>query len=95
MPTNSVPRMIAIHIKVVAAFFADGLRNAGTPSAMASTPVSATAPDEKPFRMRNRPSAPPASAVPSKASGSNGTCDDVAQDALDDPDADEAVSITM
>ncbi len=38
--------MIAIHVSVVAAFFDSGLRNAGTPSAMASTPVSATAPDE-------------------------------------------------
>ena len=31
----------------VAAFFDSGFRNAGTPSAIASTPVSATAPDEK------------------------------------------------
>ena len=38
--------MTAIHVSVVAAFFDSGLRNAGTPSAIASTPVSATAPDE-------------------------------------------------
>ena len=40
--------MIAIHVSVVAAFFDSGLRNAGTPLEIASTPVSATAPDENP-----------------------------------------------
>ena len=34
-------------MRVVAALRASGLRNKGTPVAMASTPVRATAPDEK------------------------------------------------
>ena len=33
-------------MRVVAAFFDSGFLNAGTPLEMASTPVSATAPDE-------------------------------------------------
>ena len=47
-----------------AAFFDSGVRNAGTPSEIASTPVRATAPDEKPLRMRNSPSVPPVSRRP-------------------------------
>ena len=47
-PRNSEPRIVAIHVSVVAAFFDSGRRNAGTPLEIASTPVSATAPDEKP-----------------------------------------------
>ncbi len=42
--------MIAIAASVVAAFFDSGRRNAGTPLEIASTPVSATAPDEKPLQ---------------------------------------------
>ena len=53
-PKNAVPRMTAIHVSVVAAFFDSGLRNAGTPSAIASTPVSATAPDENARSMIER-----------------------------------------
>ena len=53
MPKNSVPSSTPIHTSVVAAFFAAGRRNAGTPFEIASTPVSATAPDEKPFSSRN------------------------------------------
>ena len=45
-----------MHISVVAAFFDSGRRNAGTPFEIASTPVSATAPDEKPLRIRKSPS---------------------------------------
>ena len=55
------------------AFFDSGLRNAGTPSEIASTPVSATAPDEKPLRIRNSPRSPPAWRTPSKCFGLNGT----------------------
>ena len=60
-------------MSVLAAFFDSGRRNAGTPFEIASTPVSATAPDEKPFRMRNTPSVPPNSLVPSNSFGLNGT----------------------
>ncbi len=42
--------MTAIKINVVAAFFDSGFLNAGTPLEMASTPVSATAPEEKAFK---------------------------------------------
>ena len=42
-----------------AAFFDSGRRNAGTPLEIASTPVSATAPDEKPFSRMKMPSVPP------------------------------------
>ena len=40
---------------VSAAFRACGRRNAGTPSAIASTPVSAVAPDENARRIANTP----------------------------------------
>src|SRR5262245_61445648 len=53
-PMNSVPRITPIQSNVLAAFFDSGRRNAGTPFEIASTPVSATAPDEKPLRMRKR-----------------------------------------
>ena len=58
-PTNNEPRMIAIQVSVVAAFFGSGRLNAGTPFEIASTPVSATAPDEKPFNNKKIPSVPP------------------------------------
>ncbi len=74
VPKNSVPRIVPIATSVVAAFFDSGRRNAGTPLLIASTPVNATAPDEKPFRIRNNPRVPPASRAPSNASESNGTC---------------------
>ena len=48
-PMKSVPRMMPIQTRVMAAFFDSGRRKAGTPFEIASTPVSATAPDEKPF----------------------------------------------
>ena len=53
---NSVPRIRPIHSNVFAAFFDSGRRNAGTPFEIASTPVSATAPDEKPLSRMNKPS---------------------------------------
>ena len=46
MPRNIVIDIAPITARVVAAFLAWGLRNAGTPSAIASTPVNAVAPDE-------------------------------------------------
>lgn len=39
------PRITAIQPRVIAAFFDVGLRNAGMPLEIASTPDSATAPD--------------------------------------------------
>ena len=47
MPTNSVPRMTAIVISVRAAFLGSGGWKAGTPVAIASVPVRATAPEAK------------------------------------------------
>ena len=40
--------------RVVAAFLAWGLRKAGTPSEMASTPLRATAPEEKPSQQQEQ-----------------------------------------
>src|SRR3954463_8388860 len=54
-PKNKVPSTTPIHTSVAAAFFDSGLRNEGTPLEIASTPVSATAPDENPFNSRNNP----------------------------------------
>ena len=53
MPRNIVIDIAPITARVVAAFLACGLRNAGTPSAIASTPVNAVAPDENARAMRN------------------------------------------
>ena len=50
---------MAIHVRVVAAFLETGFRKAGTPLLIASTPVSATAPEEKPFKSKNIDSEPP------------------------------------
>ena len=46
-PMNRMPSRIDIAVIVLAAFFASGGLNAGTPLAMASTPVSATEPPAK------------------------------------------------
>jgi len=46
---------VAFQVSVVAAFFDSGRRKAGTPLEIASTPVSATAPDEKPRNRMKRP----------------------------------------
>ena len=57
MPTNSTPRTPAMIIKVVAAFFDSGGLKAGTPVAIASVPVSATAPEAKARRRTMTPTA--------------------------------------
>ena len=46
-PKKNPPRTPPMTIRVVAALWLSGFRNAGTPFEMASIPVSATAPDEK------------------------------------------------
>ncbi len=56
--------------KVVAALRACGRRNAGTPLEMASTPVSAVAPDENALRRANTPMAPMVVAAPGSGSTS-------------------------
>ena len=74
MPKNSVPSSTPIHTSVAAAFFDSGRRNAGTPLEIASTPVSATAPDENPLSSRNiAERCRRLSRLPSNALGSNGT----------------------
>ena len=55
MPKNSEPRMAAIHTRVVDAFFDSGFLNALTPLEIASTPVSATAPDENARISKKKP----------------------------------------
>ena len=51
MPKKKTPRMVTMATRVLAAFLASGFLKAGTAIEMASTPVRATAPDEK-ARMR-------------------------------------------
>src|SRR4051812_25037457 len=46
MAKKNVPRITPIHVRVIAAFFDSGLRNAGTPLEIASVPDRAMAPDE-------------------------------------------------
>ena len=46
IPRKPTPRMIPMYVRVVAAFFDSGLRKAGTPFEIASTPDRTTAPDE-------------------------------------------------
>ena len=53
IPTNRIPSRIAITVRVLAAFLASGGLNAGTPLAMASTPVSATEPPANARSRRN------------------------------------------
>ncbi len=60
MPQNMVTASMPIAASVVAAFFDLGLRKAGTPLEIASTPVSAAQPDEK-ARSSRKTSAKPAS----------------------------------
>ena len=69
---NEIPRNIAIEMipiiaSVVEAFLAWGRRKAGTPFEIASTPVSAVAPDENAFRIVKIPTA--ATPVARSASG--------------------------
>ena len=54
-PMNRMPSRIDIAVIVLAAFFASGGLNAGTPLAMASTPVSATEPPAKALSSRRMP----------------------------------------
>ena len=79
-PKNSEPRSTPIQTSVVAAFFDSGRRNAGTPFEIASTPVSATAPDEKPFSSRKMPSEPPLSRRPVERLGVERHRGDVAEE---------------
>ncbi len=59
MPQNMVTASRPIIASVVAAFFDLGLRKAGTPLEIASTPVRAAQPEEK-ARRRRKTSAKPA-----------------------------------
>src|SRR3989304_10190090 len=56
MPRKRESRMPAIQARVTLAFFASGYLNAGMPSEIASTPVSAVQPEAKALRRRKRPS---------------------------------------
>ena len=58
IPMNRMPSRIAIAVIVFAAFFASGGLNAGTPFAIASTPVSATDPPANAFSRRKIDSSP-------------------------------------
>ena len=60
-PLNIVMEMIPIIPSVVAAFLDLGLRKAGTPLEMASTPVSAVQPEAKARRARKMTPAAPSS----------------------------------
>ena len=53
MPRNSLPRIVATAVKVIAALRDSGFRNAWIPFEIASTPLSATAPDENARSNRN------------------------------------------
>src|SRR3954469_4783984 len=70
MPTNRIANRMAIAVIVSAAFFDSGGLKAGTPLAIASTPVNATDPPAKALSSRRTPSV----WVPNgTASGSGGT----------------------
>ena len=58
MLVSIVTAMVPSSSRVVAAFFDFGLRNAGTPLLMASTPVSAAQPDENARSSRKAPASP-------------------------------------
>ena len=75
-PQNSAARMPPVHVSTVAAFFASGGRNAGTPFEIASTPDRAIAPDENARMSRNSetvPSSAPLWVISSSASWSTGS----------------------
>ena len=57
MLTNIAPSSVPMVTSVRRAFFHSGGLNAGTPSLIASTPVSALLPDANACRMRNSDSA--------------------------------------
>ncbi len=71
-PTNRTVRTPAITSSVVAALRASGGLNAGTPVAIASVPVSATAPEANARRSRKTDTAPAVLAVASTTSGGGG-----------------------
>ena len=54
MPRNITIDIVPMTARVLAAFFACGRRNACTPSAIASTPVRAVAPDENARAIKKR-----------------------------------------
>ncbi len=72
MPMNSTARMPAMTMIVVAAFLASGGLNAGTPVAMASVPVRATAPDANARSRSTTPTAWAVTVVLSTISGGGG-----------------------
>ena len=65
IPTNIAIAMPPISASVVAAFLLFGLRNAGTPLAIASTPVSAVQPEANARSARKTKARPASSALPS------------------------------
>ena len=70
MPRNSVAKIAAAQTSVIRAFLHSGGLNAGTPSEIASTPVSAAAPELNARRIRKIVSAcGPPSAVSHSAGG--------------------------
>ena len=71
MPAKVTARIAIITVRVARAFFHSGGLKAGTPSEIASTPVSAAQPELKARRTTKRVSAPaPASAFASGGTGS-------------------------
>src|SRR5438270_706192 len=77
---------------VLAALWDFGRRKAGTPLEMASTPVRATAPDEKPFRRMNSPRVPPVAAARGGEDRLEvGRDDDRQEEGDDDGDRDQVV----
>ena len=54
-PMKRTPSRMAIAVSVAAAFLGSGGLNAGTPLAIASTPVRATEPPANAFRIRKIP----------------------------------------
>ncbi len=70
MPRKSAAKIAAAQTSVIRAFLHSGGLKAGTPSEIASTPVSAAAPELNARRMRKMPSAsPPDSAVSHSVGG--------------------------
>ena len=74
MPTNRMVRAPAMTSRVAAAFLASGGLNAGTPVAMASVPVRATAPEANARRSRKIDTAPAVLAVAATTSGGGSWC---------------------
>ncbi len=68
MPRNSVPRITATQVRVIAAFRDSGLRNAWMPFEIASTPLNATAPDENARNNRKKEAPVSSACAPVKCS---------------------------